>query len=212
MDKQCNHCNHVFKTTTGLKNHLKKQRKILHEGRNFCNNAHLQRHLRSITKPETIPDLNQQIFPNTSYQNLQGYQDIIKVNYNQIMDHHKITKYYEVKNKEISSSFTYNELYQYLLGIYAKRQKAYKINLGVGIILYNPLEEQYQYHYVSTNNLLFEYAKTISSRKDITKLMKNIISLDLPTAYYLQRPSSKWVLSGITNIETRIYNLNALLG
>ena len=202
----------MFKTTTGLKNHLKKQTKIQHEGRNFCNDAHLQRHLLTITKPETIPDLNQQIFPDTSYQNLQGYQDIIKVNYNQIMDHHKITKYYEVKNKEISSSFTYNELYQYLLGIYAKRQKAYKINLGVGIILYNPLEEQYQYHYVSTNNLLFEYAKTISNRKDITKLMKNIISLDLPTAYYLQRPSSKWVLSGITNIETRIYNLNALLG
>ena len=46
--KQCDECKTIFKTSYGLKRHLKNRKDILHNGRKFCNNAHLQRHLRTI--------------------------------------------------------------------------------------------------------------------------------------------------------------------
>ena len=84
--------------------------------------------------------------------------------------------------------------------------------MGIGFILYNVTTERYKYHYVSNNHLLFEIAKTISKRKDIDKLIKHIIALDLPTTMYMQRPDSQWSIAGLVNIETWIFNLEAPLG
>ena len=85
--------------------------------------------------------------------------------------------------------------------------------MGIGFILYNTVAEEYKYHYVSTNNLLFEKAVTIVDRKDITDLMRHIISLDLATNFDLKKLSSGWVLAGLTNIHIVVVNLsNQLLG
>ena len=211
--KQCDECKTIFKTTKGLKHHLKNRKDILHDGRKFCNNAHLHRHLRTIKKPEEeIPDLNQEILGLTLYEDEKGFKDTVKQNINEIMDSRKTTKLYEVINKQITSSYTYKDLYEFLLDIYSEHKCRYKINLGMGFILYNIIEKQYKYHYVSTNNLLFDTAQTISNRKDIDKLIKRIISLDLVTTYYFKRPSSNWSIAGLVNIETQIFNLNGPLG
>ena len=55
--------------------------------------------------------------------------------------------------------------------------------------------------------MLFEHAITIADRKDIIKFMKKIINLDLSTNYYLKKPSSGWVLAGLTNVEIFIFNM-----
>ena len=210
---QCNECKTFFKTTNSLKRHLKNRKDILHDGTKFCNNAHLQRHLRTIKKPvEKIPDLNQQILEPTGYENKKDFKDIVKQHINEIKDSHKITKLYEVINKQITSSYTYKDLHDLLLDIYSKHKSPYKINLGMGYILYNIIEKQYKYHYVSTNNLLFNYAQTIDNKKDINKLMKRIISLDLVTTYYFKRPTSNWTMGGLINLEIQISNLNGAIG
>ena len=211
--KQCDECKTIFKATNGLKQHLKNRKDILYDGRKFCNNAHLQRHLRTIKKPvEKIPDLNQQILEPTGYENKKGFKDTIKQHINEIIDSHKTTKLYEVLNKQITSSYTYKDLHELLLDIYTKHKCPYKINLGMGYVLYNIIEKQYKYHYVSTNNLLFDYAQTIANKKDINKLMKRIISLDLATTYYFKRPNSNYTMGGLINLEIRIFNLNGTIG
>ena len=210
---QCNECKTFFKTTNSLKRHLNNRKDILHNGTKFCNNAHLQRHLRTIKKPmEKIPDLNQQILERTGYENKKGFKDTVKQHINEIKDSHKTTKLYEVINKQITSSYTYKDLHELLLDIYTKHKCPYKINLGMGYILYNIIEKQYKYHYVSTNNLLFDYAQTIANKKDINKLMKRIISLDLTTTYYFKRPNSNFTMGGLINVEIRIFNLNGTIG
>ena len=173
---QCGDCKSFFKTTNSLKRHLKNRKDILHDGTKFCNNSQLQLHLRTIKKPiDKIPDLNQQILEPTGYENKKGFKDTIQHHINEIKDNHKTTKLYEVINKQITSSYTYKNLQELLLDIYSKHKCLYKVNLGIGYILYNIIEKQYKYHYVSTNNLLFDYAQTIASKKDINKLMKRII-------------------------------------
>ena len=70
--------------------------------------------------------------------------------------------------------------------------------------MYHTVTETYKYHYVSTNNLLFEKAVVITNRQGISDLMNHIISLDLATNFYLKKPSSGWVLAGLTNITNII--------
>ena len=161
---------------------------------------------------ESIPDLDQVIFENTPQENTKECKDTIKQHINTIMDQHKITKHYEIINKQITNSFTYKDLYNFLLNIYCKRKKCYKINMGIGFILYNIIEKQYKYHYVSHNHMLFDIAKTVSKRKDINKLIKKIISKDIATTMYMLRPDSQWSVAGLVNLQTQIFNLDAILG
>ena len=151
------------------------------------------------------------ILPATGYEEKDGYKELVRQKINVIRDSEKKNKIYEVINKQIDSSYTYNDLYDLLLDIYCKRQKAFKVNLGFGFILHNPHDDEYKYYYVSTNNLLFDRAKTISRKKDLVKLMNHLKSLDLITNYYFKRPSSAWTMAGLTNIEVQIFYLDILL-
>ena len=58
--------------------------------------------------------------------------------------------------------------------------------------------------------MLFEHAVTIYDREDMYKFLKKVADLDLATNYYLNRPSSGWILAGITNIEIDIRRAYAL--
>ena len=187
--RQCTDCKRLFKTSKSLRNHIKKRKDIScdHCERIFCNNLHLQSHIRAIEKEETITDLNQMILPATGYEEKDGFLELVRQRI-EIRDSEKKNKIYEVINKQIDSSYTYKDLYDLLLDIYCKRQKAFKVNLGFGFILHNPHDDEYKYYYVSTNNLLFDRAKTISRKKDLVK--NHLISLDLTTNYYFKRPSS----------------------
>ena len=109
---QCGDCKTFFKTTNSLKRHLKNRKDILHDGTKFCNNSQLHLHLRTIKKPmEKIPNLDQQILEATGYENKKGFKDTVKHHINEIKDSHKTTKLYEVINRQITSSYTYKELY-----------------------------------------------------------------------------------------------------
>ena len=55
--------------------------------------------------------------------------------------------------------------------------------------------------------MLFDHAITISSLEDLNNFMKKVINLDLATNYYLKKPSSSWVLAGLTNLQICIYRL-----
>ena len=159
------------------------------------------------SKQEEILDLNQEIYPTTGYEEKDGYKNLIEAKLNLIDDREDIKRDYGVYNKKIDSTFTYKELNELLLDIYCKQKTVFKINFGFGYILYNTITNEFRYHYVSTNNLLFERAITITRKRDLVKLMNRIIS-DLPTTYFLKRPTSSWSLAGLTNVEIKIFHLN----
>ena len=129
---------------------------------------------------------------------------MIERNIKHIQDKVDKRKIYTVYNKQIDSSFTYQNLYDIYLNIYQELKSPFRTNLGFGYILYNKLSDEYKYHYVSENNLVFETMPTIVKRNDIIKLMKGIISADLPTTYFLSRPDSNWNLTALTNVEIKV--------
>ena len=49
--------------------------------------------------------------------------------------------------------------------IYKENKKGFKLALGFGFILYQPLKDQNNYYYVSQNSVFFGLAFTIDSKK-----------------------------------------------
>ena len=213
----CKDCGSSFHKFSNLIRH-QKNRKIItcdHCKENFCNEEHFQKHVRSIESrvDNTIADLNQRIYPDSGYEDEDGYREILNQKHNEIKDWQKKHLHYEVINKQIEPWYNYWELYFSLYDLYLTRKSAFKINLGFGFILYDTVNKKYKYHYVSTNNLLFEKAVMITNADDLSKFMRRVISLDLATNFYLKKPSSGWVLAGLTNIQFEITNIkNALIG
>ena len=110
-------------------------------------------------------------------------------------------------NKKIDPEFTYKDLEKVIQDIYNTQTTSFKLNLAFGFILFDTINSVFRYYYNSTNNLLFEKAITISDRQDLDDLMKKIVNLDLATNYYLKKPSSSWVMAGLTNLEIQIFDL-----
>ena len=213
--KTCPTCSQTFSSAVSLFNHINHQQKVncVHCNRRFCTNNELQRHLRSLRSisDDSIPDLNQRIYPETGYEDEENYQETINQKINVIRDRVEKHSHYQTINKQIDPSFTYREINEFLIDFYSNHINGFKINLGLGFILYHTTTERYKYNYVSTNNLLFEKAVPITTRKDVADLIKHIISLDLPTNYYLKKPSSGWILAGLTNITYIITEMKKTL-
>ena len=209
--KTCPTCQARFTSAAELYRHINHQRKVScdHCKKVFCSNDVYQKHIRSLRDitDDSIPDLNQRIYPETGYEDEEKYQEVVENKLNEIQDRKKKREHYQVINKQIDPSFTYREINDFLLDFYVNHNNAFKVNLGLGYILYHTINDTYQYFYVSTNNLLFDKAVPIVTTKDISELMKHIVSLDLATNFYLKKPSSGWVLAGLTNIEYIITEL-----
>ena len=209
-NKTCPCCKASFSTHQSLNRHLQSKKKITCDqfDGTFCNQSHFQKHLRTTnTTDDTIADLNRPIYPPSGYENEEWYSNLIDSKSNEIDDHTEKKTHYEIINKKIDASFTYKDLNDLLVDIFLKHKNAFKINIGFGFILYNPHTGESKYFYVSSNNMLFEHAVVIHNRKGLTNLMKRITSLDLETNFYLKRPTSGWVLAGLTNVELLIMYL-----
>ncbi len=152
-----------------------------------------------------VPNLNTEIYPSTGFEENDEYRNIINEHRNVISDKQDIRKAYAVYNKQIDSTFTYNDLQNLILNVTQKRP--IKINIAFGYIIHNPTSGEYRYHYPSDNNMIFQHAITINWQRDVTKLMKRIIAIDLPTTYFLMRPTTSWNLIGLTNVQIKIIYL-----
>ena len=88
--KRCPICLQVFYQARNLYAHTHKQKKhnCDHCNRTFCDEATYQRHLRSLRDitDHDIHNLDQRIYPETGYENEDGYQEVIENKFNEIRD------------------------------------------------------------------------------------------------------------------------------
>ena len=211
---KCEKCDVCFDRLARLKKHQGNSKKCSHCAGTFCNEDILQRHLRTITTPaQEIEDIHQKIQPKTLFNSDAGLQAVLLGKLSEVSDWEKEGKNYKIINKAINHNFTYDDLFKWLKRIYENHSSGFKLAIGFGFILYHHIQKKYKYYYVSENNMLFDRAYTIDSKKDLDSFMKRIVAVDLPTNCYLSKPSSGWVLSSITNVRLKITDLvKTLLG
>ena len=164
--------------------------------------------------PPTHPptDMSIPIFGTTGYETQPEYQEMLDEHEAIIRTQtHNRTDWMK-KNVQIQPDFSYADLRSILDDVMTEEDgKAFKINIGFAFILYHTVNHVFRYFYVSTNQFLFDRAFTISSHTDMTNFFNKILILDLPNRYYMQRPSSGWVLAGVPNMEIRIYRFHNIL-
>ena len=208
-NKVCKDCKSVFHQVRDLERHQRSKKKIVCTccQKTFCNDEHHQQHLRTVSKDESkTVDLKQQIHPATPYESLDGFQELVAEKDNDIRTRTTTSEFKDTYNLKIDSNYTYQDLRDKILEIY-KSQQNFKMNLAFGFILYQIVTGEFKYYYVSSNNFLFDRAITISSIEDLNNFMKKVVNLDLATNYYLKKPSSNWVLAGLTNVQICIYKI-----
>jgi hypothetical protein len=221
-NKKCKDCGSTFRQHRDLVRHQNSKNKITCDccQRIFCNIDHQHKHLRQVWKKtrgdfeRDLVEYNQPICPPTAYEHYDGYIQLLHEKHNDIKTQtvkecFKVTYNYAMQayltDGLDKKAFTYQDLKKILFDIYAKQGNTFKINLGFGSILYQVVDEIFKYYYVSNNNLLFETAITISNRRDLIDFIKKVMDLDLMTNFYLQKPSSSWVLVGLPNVKISIF-------
>ena len=68
----------------------------------------------------------------------------------------------------------YNHFSKWLTNIYEEHEHGYELDVGIGFILHNPISEEYNYYHVSDNEILFDKAYTIDSKKDVDNFIKKV--------------------------------------
>lgn len=210
-NKKCKDCGSEFKQVRDLERHQKSKKKIVCTccQKTFCNNEHHQQHLRTVSKDDKIVDLEQQIQPATGYESYDGFIELVEEKDYDIGTKTTTSQFKDTYNLKIDSNYTYENLQEVLYGIYRSQKNTFKINLAFGFILYHIITGEFKYYYVSSNSFLFDRAITISSIEDLNNFMRKVINLDLATNYYLKKPSSSWVLAGLTNVQICIYKIDS---
>ena len=208
---QCPGCPSTYELKHDLDSHRRRDREFCAE----CNQwvCRLGVHTRSVhTNPGVVDDVDQQLVqPKTPFRDDVGFYTAYMAKLGEISDYKHIWKFSQTWNKSIDDTFTYRNLTLWLWEIYQSNRRAFKINMGIGFLLYNPVEKIYRYHYVSENSLLFDRSVVIDSVKSLKAFIERVKGLDLATSAYLTKPSSNWVLAGITNIQCRVIVLPGVM-
>ena len=210
---KCVRCKHKFRTRAQLMQHLKSIVDCDHCDEKFCSDFDLNQHLQSVHSGAGVQDdLSRPIFSSSAFEQEDGYKQIVASHSRYIKDAVQDKNVvYQVVNKELSSSFTYKDLEELIRSRGFKSGRVFKLNLGFGCILRNLISEEYRYYYVSNNNLLFHRAFTISKYNDLAEFMKKLVEMDIEDHYYMLRPSSGWILAGISNVLIKFMSLGSLL-
>ena len=209
----CNRCSRRFSSNRDLQSHQKNAdpKECDSCDKIFCHESELARHTRTKhvggeirTDDDVETALDRPICPRTGFEEDEGYKEKVKEHWSEIRDKRKESSYLMDLNKELSPDFTYRDLEKLLKGICKKLGHAVKVNIGFGFMLRDGVTGEYKYFYVSTNNMIFDRAFTLSANADVKDLMERIMALDLMESYYMKRPSSGWVLAGLPNIFIKV--------
>ena len=209
---QCTTCPSSYSFKSDLHLHHRVDREFCTQcGRWVCR---LPVHVRSAHRgSREVHNVDERIQPRSPFMTDPGFQVAYMGRLSEIIDYKQVWRYHQIWNKAANDDFSYRDLAIWLCEIYRSQGSAFKINMGIGFLLFHPVTKVYRYHYVSENSLLFDKSVVIDSVSSLKSFIERVRGLDLATSAYLTKPSSQWVLAGITNFQCRVTSLpGTLLG
>ncbi|CAB4020669.1 Hypothetical predicted protein, partial [Paramuricea clavata] len=99
------------------------------------------------------------------------------------------------------SSANMGQLVDDIERIFEDQSTVFKLNLSFGFVLFNNETQQMQYHHPSANNnRVFDSPFQIHNREDLVQVRETMQNIDIHEWARQQRPNSKWIVMGITNV------------
>ena len=128
--------------------------------------------------------------------------DVFRANRRHILAHHRlagISSTYNFPTSNLSGGI--NELTRHLRVIYEQENESFKINLSFGVVLRQVETGAYRYFVPYDNNTVFPSPISISSHRDLNRMIEKLRGIDLDNYYTLNRPNTKWVAVMVTNVN-----------
>lgn len=117
-----------------------------------------------------------------------------------------------VYNYPLSPSFTLDDIMVFANKIYNLQQKAFRLNLVFGYILFNQELNEYRYFKPYQNSEIFDFPLYISKRKDLQNFERKLQEIDICSYVLKDRPNTKWRVVLVTNVTFFVYFLKHILG
>ena len=152
-------------------------------------------------EPDAYPFENEQL------------KEVYEINKSFILAPHskgKVKSTYNFPTNNLDKGF--QEIHQHINEIYDQRNEAFRINLSLGLILFNSETNSYRYFIPFHNTRVLSHPRMISSRKSIAHLMNSLMKMDIIAQARKDRPSSAWKLVFISNINYYVYSTKYPIG
>ena len=209
-------CQQTFNRISRLDNHPTKATPVTCEkcNKNFCGENRLQQHIRTDHVNNGFQEDGMNISSSESKYPDTGHTASDEKPLKNISVRYRLTR----KIGKIGRKLIYNgpQILSTAIWIHCWRKYGVmnavfsKISIRFGSILYDTVSQVYLYYLVSTNHLLLDRAMTISTNREMTDFYNEIVSLDIANTYYLNSPTSGWILAGLPNVEIRVYRMRGI--
>ena len=133
------------------------------------------------------------------------FADIYQTFESSIKDYFKPGKLMDRFNFE-ARQFSSSELIHLFKKVYKKQQYVFKFNISFGYILENIITNEYALYQSSQNNqLLLNTSMTVRNTDTKHLAINTLLGIDLIA--HINRPSTKWVFTKITNVTFYVYKM-----
>ncbi|KAL5018801.1 hypothetical protein ScPMuIL_004523, partial [Solemya velum] len=129
-----------------------------------------------------------------------------------ILHNHDIDRVHSVYNVPIDNAFTVDQLTSAAHDIYDRQNRAFRLNLEIGMILVHTETGDYRYFKPFSNEKLFQRPIYVSKRSDLKRLKLRLQEFEVTDFMLRQRPDTKWKPRLITNVRFVLYHLSYPLG
>ena len=104
------------------------------------------------------------------------------------------------------------EIEAHLKKIYSEEDNAFRLNIALGLLLRDIKSGEYRYYIPYENEMLFPSPKTISSRRDLNRVLENLRQLDVRDYVNNRKPTSSLKPQFVTNVTYNVYRTDYPLG
>ncbi len=154
-----------------------------------------------------------------------GFLRMMRDNWNSIRSHHRDGhKVQDTYNFRVGSGIQVGEGAQHghgvrslperrIRAIFNRQTKRFKINLSHGFILRNVETGELRYFHASQNNARhFDSPFLIANEHDLERFISAVEEIDVKEYAARQRPNTKWVVEGVTNVTFYVNKLDFPIG
>ena len=141
-----------------------------------------------------------------------GLREILDENTRHIYEPHKVDKRVQDKYNFRTFNLTLNLLERQLRYIFLNQRRVFKLNLSFGFTLRDSETGQFRYYYPSNNQRYLERPVLISDAQSLNQFINKLKNEDIIEWCLHQRPSTKWSVTQVTNVNYYVNKLSFPIG
>ena len=142
----------------------------------------------------------------------EDFKETYELHENLILENHVLNVADAIYNFPVDNSVTIEQVMGQAEDIFDEQSNSFKVNLSLGLILYNNSTDKFRYFKPYSSDFLLKRPVSINSESSLAALRKELNAIDFNNYVLKQRPNSQWKPILVTNIRWSISKTKFPLG